>query len=389
MWFLFFIFYFMKTKTLILTIIWLSLFTLGSSTFANDSCTTYYDGCNTCKIVDGKVACTKMACKATEKPYCVDGVELPGRQPDLPSDSVSAEKVERIPPYYQGGKTYKFDEKAVNALNLKDSSLLKLNCDWAAVLKALGFAGNTKMFSVGLEEGTFDYTFDMRNCSMRGNKRNYVWTNTAVTEKTAIAKAKEFMKSSFFKGKVFDKYGEPIVMYKNSNGGVMPYRMEKSDSKMMSDIEIDPNDTGVLEPEFILFSILFPYVINGKPVYNAYGNKAGITVEVTAEWVTSVNAQLLPFKWAVRSSEKLTNEDIVSFVKRGGNNPYRGNQAEIELQKPERISVLFNVWRNNINEVYLSSGIRFGSKVKLDQFNPNNYEMIISDYKIGNGAYGY
>jgi hypothetical protein len=91
---------------------------------------------------------------------------------------------------------------------------------------------------------------------------------------------------------------------------------------------------------------------------------------------------LLPFKGAVRSSEKLTNDDIVSFVKRGGNNPFRGNQAEIELQKPERVNVLFNVWRNNINEIYLSSGIRFGSKVRLDQRNPNNYEMIISDYKI-------
>jgi len=74
------------------------------------------------------------------------------------------------------------------------------------------------MFSVGLEQDTYDYTFDIRNCSMRGNKRNYTWTNNSITEKTAIAKAKEFMKSSFFKGKIFDKYGEPIVMYKNTNG---------------------------------------------------------------------------------------------------------------------------------------------------------------------------
>lgn len=378
----------MKTKTLILTIVWLSFFSLGSATFASGSCTTYYDGCNTCKVIDWKVACTKMACKATEKPYCIDGVELPIR-PDLLSDSITSEKVERIPPYYQGGKTYKFDEKAVNDLNFRDSSLLKLNCDSTTVLKSLGFEGNTKMFSVGLEEGIFDYTFDMRNCSMRGNKRNYTWTNNSINEKQALAKAKEFMRNSFFKGKLFDKYWEPIVMYKNTNGGVMPYRLEKADYKMMSDIEIDPTDTGILEPEFVSFSILFPYVIDGKPVYNAYGNKAGITVEVTAEWVTSVNAQLLPFKGAVRSSEKLTNDDIVSFVKRGGNNPFRGNQAEIELQKPERVNVLFNVWRNNINEIYLSSGIRFGSKVRLDQRNPNNYEMIISDYKIWNGAYGY
>lgn len=375
----------MKTKLLV-AILGLSVLSFWGASFASESCTTYYDGCNTCTVANWKVACTKMACKATQKPQCADGIEI-DVLPIEPTTS-SSEKVDRVPPY-QGNKTYKFDEKAVNALNLKDSSLLKLNCDSTTVLKSLGFAGNTKMFSVGLEEDTFDYTFDMRNCSMRGTKRNYTWTNNAVTEKTALAKAKEFMKSSFFKGKIFDKYGEPIVMYRNTNGGVMPYRIEKADSKMMSDIEIDPNDTGILEPEFVSFSILFPYTINNKPVYNAYGNKAGITLEVTAEWVTSVNAQLLPFKGAVRSSEKLSNDDMVSFVKRGGNNPFRGNQAEIELQSPERVNVLFNVWRNNTNEVYLSSGIRFGSKVKLDQFNPQNYEMIISDYKIWNGSYGY
>ena len=245
------------------------------------------------------------------------------------------------------------------------------------------------MFSVGLEEGDFDYTFDMRNCSMRGNKKNSTWSNKAVTEKDALAKAKEFMKKSFFKDKVYAKYGDPIVTNKNGNGGIMPYRLESSKVKMDSDIEIDTNDTGVLEAEFTSFSILFPYIINDKPVYNTYGNKAGISLEVTADGVTSVNAQLLPFKGAVRSSEKLTNEDIVSFIKRGGNNQYRGNQAEIELQAPERVNVLFNVWRNNVNEMYLSSGIRLGSKVKVDQRNSQTYEMIISDYKIGNSNYGY
>lgn len=376
----------MKTKKLFMTLLWLSLLSLGASFAATESCTTYFDGCNTCTVMDGKVACTKMFCKATEKPYCIDGVDLNVLPVEPTVDS--SEKIDRVPPY-QGNKTYKFDEKAVNSLTLNDSSLIKLNCDTTKILKSLGFDGNTKMFSVWLEEGIFDYTFDMRNCSMRWNKRNYVWSNNSVTEKTALDKAKEFMNTSFFKDKIYDKYGEPIVMYRNTNWGVMPYKIDAAESRINSDIEIDPNDTGVLEPEFVSFSILFPYIINNKPVYNSYGNKAWITVEVTAEGVTSVNAQLLPFKWAIRSSEKLANEDIVSFVKRGGNNPFRGNQAEIELQAPERVNVLFNIWRNNTNELYLSSGIRFGSKVRIDQRNPQNYEMIISDYKIGNSNYGY
>ncbi len=376
----------MKTKQLFAAMLGLAVASIWWFSFASESCTTYYDGCNTCKIIDGKVACTKMACKATQKPQCADGMDIATTQ--VESSIAPSEKVDRVPPY-QGNKTYKFDEKAINNLNFKDSSLIKINCDTATVLKALGFAGNTKMFSVGLEEGTFDYTFDMRNCSMRGNKRNYVWSNKAITEKDALAKAKSFMGSSFFNGKIYEKVGEPIVMYRNTNGGVMPYRIEKSDMKTSSDIEIDPNDTGILEPEFVSFSILFPYVVNGKAVYNAYGNKAGITLEVNADGVSNVNAQLLPFKGANRASEKLTAEDMVSFIKRGGNNPFRGNQAEIDLQAPERVNVLFSVWRNNINEMYLSSGIRLGSKVKIDQRNPQPYEMIISDYKIGNSNYGY
>lgn len=387
--FYFFIYYFMKTKLLV-AILGLSVLSFWGASFASESCTTYYDGCNTCTVANGKVACTKMACKATEKPYCIDGMEASAIEVDvMPVEQTSSsEKVDRVPPY-QWNKTYKFDEKAVKAIDFKDSSLLKLNCDTTQVLKALWFAGNTKMFSVGLEEGTFDYTFDVRNCSMRGNKRNYTWTNNPITEKSALAKAKDFIGNSFFKDKIYSKYGDPIVMYRNTNGGVMPYRIDAAESKSDSDIEIDPNDTGVLEPEFVSFSILFPYIINNKPVYNAYGNKAGITVEVSAEGVTSVNAQLLPFKGAVRTSEKLNNEDLTSFVKRGGNNPFRGNLEEIELQAPERVNVLFNVWRNNVNELYLSSGVRFGSKVRIDQRNPQLYEMIISDYKIGNNNYGY
>lgn len=377
----------MKTNKLFVAVLGLSLISLWGFTFASDSCSTYYDGCNTCTVTNGKVACTKMACKATEKPYCIDGMEMDAVQVE-PTVS-SEEKVDRVPPYYNGDKKYTFDEKAVKAIDLKTSSLIKINCDTTTILKALGFAGNTKMFSVGLEEGTFDYTFDVRNCSMRGNKRNYTWTGNPISEKDAIEKAKEFIGSSFFKDKIYSKYGDPIVMYRNTNGGVMPYRIDAVQEKAGSDIEIDPTDTGVLEPEFVSFSILFPYIVNGKPVYNAYGNKAGITLEVTAEGVNNVNAQLLPFKGATRTSEKLTNEDVVSFIKRGGNNPFRGNQQEIELQAPERVNVLFSVWRNNVNEMYLSSGIRLGSKVKIDQRNPQNYEMIISDYKIGNNNYGY
>jgi hypothetical protein len=52
---------------------------------------------------------------------------------------------------------------------------------------------------------------------------------------------------------------------------------------VLSGIEIDPTDKGDLEQEYTSFSIMFPYLSNGKAIYNAYGNRAGITVEVTSE----------------------------------------------------------------------------------------------------------
>jgi len=51
-------------------------------------------------------------------------------------------------------------------------------------------------------------------------------------------------------------------------------------------------------------------------VYNNYGNRAGISVEVTSEGVVSMNAQLLPFKGAVRNSDKMSASDMISYIKK-------------------------------------------------------------------------
>jgi hypothetical protein len=62
---------------------------------------------------------------------------------------------------------------------------------------------------------------------------------------------------------------------------------------------------------------MFPFSLNGKTIYNQYGNPAGITLEINADGVNSVNAQLLPFKGALRTSDKMGSGDIISFIKRG------------------------------------------------------------------------
>ncbi|MEI6425730.1 MAG: hypothetical protein WCO66_00075 [Candidatus Absconditabacteria bacterium] len=301
-----------------------------------------------------------------------------------------------MPPINNGSKTYTFDETAVKTLANQTSSLLRVNCDGLQVLKDLGFTENTpSIFSLGVSNGDFDYNFDVRNCTLWGSKTNQQWTNSPVTEAQALKFAKDFMASKYLAKKIFSQYGNPIVIAKNNNSvrpmydGKMGGSISAETAVPFSGITIDPNDTGDVNPQYVSFSILFPYVIDGKGVYNNYGNRAGITVEVTAEGVSSINAQLLPFKGAIRNADKMTAEDMSTYIKKGGNNQYRGSEETVNLGKPEQILVLFTLRRNNINETYLSSGIKFSTKLKPDQWTQQAYEMTLSDYRIGNNNYGY
>jgi hypothetical protein len=43
-----------------------------------NNCASWYDGCNTCMVKDGKIrGCTRMACRTKKEPYCKKEVEKP------------------------------------------------------------------------------------------------------------------------------------------------------------------------------------------------------------------------------------------------------------------------------------------------------------------------
>lgn len=43
-----------------------------------EDCAVWFDGCNTCKVADGKLGvCTEMACLHAEEPRCVETVKPP------------------------------------------------------------------------------------------------------------------------------------------------------------------------------------------------------------------------------------------------------------------------------------------------------------------------
>jgi hypothetical protein len=112
-----------------------------------------------------------------------------------------------------------------------------------------------------------------------------------------------------------------------------------------------------------------------------------MTLEVSADGVMSVNARLLPFKAGKRNSEKLSGDDAVRILNNGGNSPFYGaTSTTVKFSAPQKVLVLFNLRKNNMSYLYLSSGIGLKSDVKVDQYAQQPYVMILSDYRIGNTA---
>ena len=69
-------------------------------------------------------------------------------------------------------------------------------------------------------------------------------------------------------------------------------------------------------------SVVFPIKISGKLVYQTYGDPVGLTMDVTNKGVNSVNASVLPFTLLRADSYKLGLDDLIAFIKKGGNNAY-------------------------------------------------------------------
>ena len=314
-----------------------------------------------------------------------------GSSIDVPVTDTKMANPSIMPPIPVQTSMYNFDQTKVKSLVGQNASLLQINCNVSAIMQVLGFGSSTqKLFSVGIENNGFEYTFDIKNCSLRANKANNTYNySKSLTEQEALNFAAAFMKGSYLKDKVYYQLGKAFVVYKNSNGPIYPMMKDSSPANIQngSDIQIDTTDTGgEVAPEYMSFSIMYPYTINGQEVRDQFGNRIGIQLEVSADGVMSANARLLLFKWAKRTSEMLSGDDAVRILSNGGNSPAYNQSATITLSAPQKVFVLFSLWRNNQNYNYLSSGIGLKSNVKLDQYAQQPYTMILSDYKIGNTA---
>lgn len=323
----------------------------------------------------------------------------PTMQMPMPMTESIADKDARVQPVYPT-ITYAFDEQAAKNTLAQSSLILELKCNGKAVLAAMGLGDNIgqQLLSIWYAEGEYEYNFDFRACSLWGNKPTSNRQNTtSITDQQALAIAKTFIQSGKLGNKVFNALGEPTIVSKYNNGWYYPMPIDTmregptmSSSMIKIDgIDIDESNPIKIDTEFTNYSIVFPYNIGWKSLYNQRWGKAGITVEVTSEWVVSFSAQLLPFTAARRDADKLSGDELVGFIKKWANNPYRGQTAEVKLNAPEKTLVLFNLRRNGKTELYLASGIRLWSDIKMDQRSQSNYEMIIADYRVGNPNIGY
>lgn len=110
-----------------------------------------------------------------------------------------------------------------------------------------------------------------------------------------------------------------------------------------------------------------------------------VSITVDSNGISAVHVPLLAFTSIPKTAEQLSDNAALKLIDNGGNNPYYGSEQTVTLEKPERILVYFNYYVPNAPQrTLISDGIRLGSQIKQDMYSQQNYEMIVSDFIIGN-----
>lgn len=287
---------------------------------------------------------------------------------------------------YSSKKMYKFDAAVLwKFLSGRQTMLQQLTCPTADLLQAAGLTQTSnKWTNVAYTDSDtkLSISYDFVSCNLNGYQTNYDYNakHATITDATAIATARQFMNKSRFKDVLKNTTGEPIIVNRYNGGMMMPLADGQEDGKMVvKPIKADDAFTNI--------SVLFPYVINGKPVYANYGGRVGITIEVTDMWVQNFNGQYINFPWTtVTSKESLTKIELAKYIKKGGNNRYYGKKYSVQLWQPQDVYAIINDWTGGTNTMYLSSAILLPTTLANDEFYApwSKYEMLVTDYKFGN-----
>jgi len=313
------------------------------------------------------------------------------------SNDAAVEKI-AMPYYGNSNIKYQYDAEALKSIYNKDSSLIEVSCQSEDVFKNLWVnAWSIKINNIWFSKNDLDITVDAKNCSFYAGRS--VWTQPAqgTTDEKALAAAKKFVDDVFGAQGIVSvpTLGKPIISMRD-NGGMYPMPMMvkegdmKSDSALSSVTLIKDTKEEKIDVQYNSITIVYPYVVGGTAIYNNYGGgKMGISITVDGNGISYANVPLLAFKWISKTAEKNTFEGLKKFVAQWGNNPYYGSngaEATVKLDTPERVLVYFNYYNPNggTQRNFISDGIRLGSNMRQDMYSQLNYEMIISDFIIGN-----
>lgn len=293
----------------------------------------------------------------------------------------SANSIWIDPEYPQGGNvTYNLDGIDLKGyITNTKQSIMKVKCDGKEILKSLGIT-NGKVISVGIQEGDFIYNYDFNNCSFYSNRTTYLLPTDEIKDADAIKMAQDFVNKAGALDYFRKMLGSPIITYRNNYDAAGVMREGKSYSA----------------------SVVFPIKVGGRTVYQAYGEPLGLYVEVNSKGVNSVSAQILPFSFLKADSSKLSADDMIAFLKKGGNQPYYTYnmwvdfKAEVKAMSYEKVWIFTQKYPpyGGSPALYLTSGIRIKTDKQIDNGpgqDKKDYNMVVSDYKIGNnqGMYYY
>ncbi len=313
------------------------------------------------------------------------------------SNDAIVEKI-AMPSYGNTNVKYQYDEKTLKTLYNKDSSLIEVSCQSEDVFKNLWVkASSIKINNIWFSKHDLDITVDAKNCSFYAGRSVWTQPTQGTNDEKALAVAQKFVDDVFGAQGIVSvpSLGKPIISMRD-NGGMYPMPMMlkegaiKSDSGLSSVTLIKDTKEEKIDVQYNSITIIYPYIVGGTAIYNNYGwGKMGITITVDGNGISYANVPLLAFKWISKTAEKNTFEGLKKFISQGGNNPYYGNngaEATVTLDTPERVLVYFNYYSPNggIARNFISDGVRLGSNLRQDQWSQQNYEMIISDFIIGN-----
>lgn len=315
----------------------------------------------------------------------------------LPTEwSMETEKIS-IPSYGNTNVKYSYDQKELASLYKKDSSLIEVVCQSEDVFKNLWVnAKDIKINSIGFSKNNLDITVDVKNCSLYANRS--AWSQAqqqGTSDAKALAAAQVFVDSVLGSQGIVSvpSLWKPMILMRENGGAAYPMLRESTmnNDSALSGIDLVSTSSGEkIDVQYNSISVLYPYLVWDAAIYNNYGGgKMWVVVTVDGDGVSYVSIPLLAFKWVAKTAEKNTFEWVKKFIDQGGNSPYygsNGNTTTVALDKPERVLVYFNYYElmSNVSRGFISDWVRLGSSVKQYDWSLQNYEMIVSDFIIGN-----